>query len=492
MNIRTSWVAAALIVGLVFLSIAPIAWAQAGISYQSSYQVKNLSSSTANITIYFYSQYLGRFLGTISESIAANSSKTYFPMSLPSQATAFDGSIKITSDQPIRTITNLMSSDGVYAGAAVAMNTGYTTFNLPLIMCNNSGFNTFFNVQNVGSSTASITINYIPGSAGVARTETATINVGAKKTFDQTQGSFIGTRDCSTLKDASGKFIGSAKITSNQPVIASVVELNTISFKPLFYYNGFISGSPTVALPLIMANNNGYYTSVQVQNIGSSSTTVTLTYSSNTGGSNNPVQEVFTLAAGVSKTIFQNGAPPSNGSANNWNNIGKYIGSASITNSGSQPLVAIVNQQSPGEGGLGPYGSAYEGFNPAAATQWASAPLIMSHNGGNYGYYYTSIQTKNVGTSACTVTITYGPNTGGSNNPVQEVFTLAAGDSKTIIQNGSPPQNGSANNWDAIDKYIGSATISGSTSSCKLNAIVNEQARDKRGDTLLTYDTFNY
>ena len=152
-----------------------------------------------------------------------------------------------------------------------------------------------------------------------------------------------------------------------------------------------------------------------------------------------------------------------------------------MTNSGNQPLVAIVNQVRPSPA----LGSAYEGFDPATATAKVSAPLIMANN----STYYTGIQVQNVTTGSVNVTIKYGPNTAGAFAPADEVFTLAAGASKTIIQNGAPPGNGSAvNNW-GTNKYIGSATV---TASGNIVAIVNQVSLSVAGDQFATSDAFNY
>jgi hypothetical protein len=349
-------------------------------------------------------------------------------------------------------------------------------------MCNNSGFNTFFNVQNAGAATANITITYKPGSNGAAgQSETASLPLGASKTFDQAEGS--ATKNCSALKDGSGKFIGSATISSDQPVVAVVNQLNTTNFQVLMNYGGFTAGSPTVALPLVMANNSGLYTGIQVQNVGGADTTVTVDYTANTVGGNNPVDESFTLSPGASKTIIQNSTPPSNGSANNWNTVGRYIGGALVTNTGGQNLVAIVNQVRPSPA----LGSSYEGFDPVAATTNASAPLIMANN----STYYTGIQVQNVSANGvANVTITYTPNTAGSFQPQPEVFTLAAGASKTIIQNSTPPSNGSAvNNW-GTNRYVGSATITATGGN--IVAIVNQVSFGRAGDQFATGDAFNY
>ncbi len=479
-------VAIALAMVLAMVGAASVG-AQGGLTYTSSIQVVNLESTLATIDFYYYNPD-GSQAGTLpGETLAGNASKTYFP--LLGVDPGFKGSVVISSDKEIAAITNLVTTDYSFNASTTGFSSGATSFFLPLIMCNNSGFNTFFSVQNTSPDTAAhITINYIPGSAGASGvSETATIQPGAAASFDQAVGS--PTKDCADLQGGSGKFIGSATITSDQPVVATVMQLNTTSFRILMGFNGFASGSPSISLPLIMANNSGFYTSMQIQNIGGATTNVTVDYSANTAGVFDPANETFSLDPGEAKTIIQNGAPPANGSANTWLGAGRYIGGATITNSAAQNLVAMVNQASSGGGGLGPFGSSYEGFNPASATTNVSAPLIMANNNG----YYTSIQVQNVGGSTCaTVTIDYGPNVaaGGTFSPANEVFSLASGSSKTVIQNSNPPSNGSlVNDWRGVGRYIGSAEIS--APGCSILAIVNEFA-NASGDRLMTYDGFNH
>lgn len=437
------------------------------VSYNSGFQVQNLENGTANIVVTFYKQD-----GTVAASnpytVSASSSRTFFPIN--DVTTGFNGSVVISSDRNVRAVNNLLGSGpGNYFATTNGFQSGSTSVSLPLVMCNNSGFDTWFNVQNAGTADANITISYVPGSNGTAQSETAVIKPGAAKTFDQKSGS--ATKNCSTMADSSAKFIGSAKITSDQPIVAAVEQLNTTNFKVLMGYGGFTAGSSSVALPLVMANNSNYYTGIQVQNTGSASTNVTVTYSANTAGSFTPVNETFALAAGASKTILQNGAPAANGGANNWG-TNKYVGGATVTNSGNQPLVAIVNQVN----GVAVKGSAYEGFDPGSATAQASAPLIMTNNSG----YFTGIQVQNVDTGSVNVTITYGPNTAGSFAPAAESFTLASNASKTVIQSGAA--------W-GTNKYIGSASI---TANGKVVAIVNQLSASGAGDQFATGDAFNY
>jgi hypothetical protein len=442
-----------------------------GLSYTSGVQVVNLDSGTANIGLTYYNQD-GTVGATAADTIAGNSSKTYFPIHA---ATGFNGSLVVSSDKPITAIANTVTTDGKYGAATTSFNAGSSTVRLPLVMCNNSGFNSWFNVQNTsGSTDANITINYVPGTNGVAGSENDTIKPGAAHTYDQESGS--STKNCDTLKDGTGKFIGSATVTSSQPVVATVMNLNTTSFATLQGYNGFATGgSSTVVVPLVMANNSGFYTGIAIQNAGGSSTTMTVDYSPNQVSNGfEPGNDVCSsIAAGGSCTLIQNGGT--------WTNT--YIGSATIT--ASQPMVVIVNSIRQASGGSGPFGASYEGFDPASATANISAPLIMSNNSG----FFTGIQVMNVGGSTCgSVTIDYGPNSGGAFNPVNETFSLAAGSSHSVLQNGSAPGNGGSNNW-GTNKYIGSAEVS--APGCTIVAIINELAI-KAGDNSFTYNGYNH
>ncbi|MGB5933466.1 MAG: hypothetical protein WBH57_10425, partial [Anaerolineae bacterium] len=127
----------ALLIALL-LSVG-IAGAQA-YTYTSGFQVQNLESSTANITITFYPQGTGSPID-VNDTIAGNSSKTYFPLTAVSDG--FNGSVVISSDKDIRAIVNLLGSGPGSVGASyTGFSAGSTQVNLPLIMRNNSGYNT--------------------------------------------------------------------------------------------------------------------------------------------------------------------------------------------------------------------------------------------------------------------------------------------------------------------------------------------------------------
>jgi hypothetical protein len=430
--------------------LVPAASAQS-ITWTSGFQVQNLSSSTASIVVSYYNQDGTKNISDVADTIPAMSSKTYYPINANP---GFNGSVVVSSDQPVVAIANTLGNSPQYAASTESFSEGSNSVKLPLIMRANSGYYTWFNVQNAGSSDASVTVQYVPGSAGSPYTAPAvSIKPGAAATFNQ--------RDLASL---GAKFIGSAVVTSNQPIVATVMQVGE-TFKNMLGYNGFTGGSTEVSLPLVMANNSGYYTGIQVQNVGTASTTCTIDYGANIGGTFAPVDDTATLAANESATFIQ--------ASGQWGS-NKYIGSATITC--GEPAVAIVNQVKLTGVAVG---TAYNGFAAADATNKVSAPLIMANNNG----YYTGIQVMNVGTSPVNITVDYGTNTAGTYNPPNETATIQPGNSYNSIQNDGA--------WTG-NKYIGSATVTTGTAGDKIVMIVNQIWPAAPGDQFMSYDGFNY
>ena len=237
------------------------------------------------------------------------------------------------------------------------------------------------------------------------------------------------------------------------------MQVGTGATKAMLGYNSFSSGSQVIQAPLVMANNSGFFTGIQVMNVGAAATDVTITYGANTQGSLAPAVETCpALPVGQSCTKLQLGGQ--------WTST--YVGGATITTTPAQNVVAIVNQLS-----LVGQGTAYEGFNPAAAPITVVAPLVMANNSG----FFTGIQVQNVGTGNCDIAVAYGPNTAGGFVPTNENFTgLTPGSSNTFLQTGA--------NWPAT--YVGSATVTGTGATCKVAAIVNELSFGA-GDQFMTY-----
>jgi hypothetical protein len=429
----------AVVVAFVAALAIPLgASAQGGIGeYNSGFQIQNLASdSAAAIQIMFYNQD-GSVAATVDDTIAADDSNTYFP--LDAVADDFFGSVVVASDQDVRGIVNVLGN-GLSYGASYGAFTGGAAEALPLLMKDNSGFTTWFNVQNTGSAATDVDISYSDG----VTASCSDLAPGAACTLDQADEAH-----------AAG-WIGSAMVTAAEPVAVSVMEVGATT---LFGYSGFTGGSPEVAMPLINANNSGFITGVQIQNLGGSATTVTVSYTPSTDGA--PCTETKSIPAGESSTFALQAF-----TASGVCGAQKFIGSAEVTaNSAGNDLVAIVNQLNVDTN----KGAAYEGFDPSAATNTVVMPLIMDRNSG----YFTGFSVANVGGASTAVNCTF------SGTSYTASDTIGAGEAMTLIQNGM-----------IADGYVGSATCTAGAGG-QIVGVVNELNTTLEGDAFLVYGGFN-
>jgi len=462
-----------LCIGLAMLTGATLASAQ---EFNSGIQVYNLSSELAHIVVSFYNQD-GSVAASPGYTIDPNSSITLYPLDV---ADGFFGSVVIYSDWPVVAVSNITG-----LGSGYAINASYESsaegadqVNLPLIMRNNPSarpISTWFNVQNAGTEDAEVQVDYYPlPGIGNTDTEYATIKPGASATFDQATNSDLGTR-----------FLGSAVISSTNgvPLVAAATEERTTpsQWETLMAYRGFTEGSSTIALPLIMANNGAakLWTGLQIQNMGTISTTITVSYGPNIGGTWNPAgPDVQTdVGPGESMNVLNDNVT--------WSAGNRYLGSATVTSSNGQPLVAIVNQSGTKSGIY--QASAYTGLGPNSATSKVIAPLIMSCN-PNCNRLWTGLQVMNVhDTISTTITVTFLPSPGFAAKTDEIVLDVGPGESANFLQNA-----GATTNWDGT-RWIGAAVITASGDT-PIVALVNESWKvitSGDGERLLTYVGFN-
>ncbi len=481
---------------IMLLALMPLsAFAQSNVN-GSSFQVQNLSDTQpANIVITYYAAD-GAVSATQNGVVPAGGSLTYFngqggtlAMSAPA---GFKGSVVISSDQPVAAIVNLLAtgnSGEAYSGFSI----GTSSAQLPLILKGNTNalgesLNTTFSVQNTGSAATTVNVSYTPGSAGTAATEgPVAIAPGASALFTQATNANLGTR-----------FVGSAKVTAaaGGSIAVTVQQESTTQ---LLSYGGFGDGATSVAAPLIMANNFGNFTSLNLQNTGAANAAVTITYTPNavtTGEGSQavcatPPVATFNLAAGASKVLIQSNLGSAADGFDPFFATCRYVGGATIASVGS-PIVAVVNQVATNNKNA----SAYEGFAISSATRTSKAPLVFANNYGNI----SSVQVQNVGSTATTVTLTYAPNTVGQDpgaaapcpTPTAKTnIPLAVGASITFLQSGA---GSAADGFDAqfaTCRYVGSATVTAANTSDKIVAIVNQVILGGGNDSLFTYNSFN-
>lgn len=413
-------------------------------NYTAGIQVQNLSATTASIVISFVNQD-GTQAGTTNDTVPANGSKAYFP--LQGVSAGFNGSAVVSSDQQVAAVVNVLGNNGAAGASYIGFAAGANTLQIPLLMKDNFGFNTWFNVQNVGNAATNITVNYTDGTSATRNN----VQPNASATFDQSLETHSQTVFAATVSASGG-----------QPVVATVIEENPST---MFAYNSFTAGSTNPAMPLINANNFGYITGVQIKNAGNQATNVTVSYTPSGAGA--ACTETQTIAAGQSANyalgVFTLGVPP--GATTTCALGSTFVGSAQVTaNSANQPLTVIVNQLNNTAG----TGEAYGGFDPATATSTVVMPLIMDRNFG----FFTGFSVMNVGGAATTVNCTF------SNSAVTQNGNINPGQALTLLQ------------LNAIGNgYVGSATCTASAGG-KIVGIVNE-LNNAPGDQFLVYESIN-
>lgn len=430
-----------LVMSLVLVSIAG---AQGPSVYNSGFQVQNLSATDpATIAIEYYNQD-GTIAATTSDTIAPNSSNTYFPIGAPA---GFNGSVVINSDQPVAAITNVLA-DGFDFGASYGgFSAGSNSVSLPLIMKGNFGFDTWFNVQNAGVDATTVTVEY----AGTACTESATIQPGAAATFEQASNACL-----------TAGYVGAATVTTDDPLDAVVATVLETGPTTLFAYNGFGPGDLMPVMPLMQANNFGFHTGIQIQNQGTLETEAVVTYTPAPGEPGTECTETQTIAAGASATFALYAFSTTTGTTTSTCTFGEqFVGAAAVTsNSASQPLVGIINQTN-----FVAKGSAYSSFNTIAASDTIVMPLIMDQNFG----FFTGFNVMNVGAAATDVSCSF------TGSALTVDGTIDPGEALNHVQLNFLPAG-----------YVGSATCTGTD----IIGVVNELAT-AAGDNLFTYEAFN-
>jgi hypothetical protein len=191
----------------------------------------------------------------------------------------------------------------------------------------------------VGASAATVTITYSGqvGSATATQTYTESFTVPAGGYVGDYNGRTDGNPVANPLPD---QFHGSATITST-PLVEIVNEIQTGQV-PGTSYNTFASGSSVVRLPLVENALNGFSTGMAVENVGSETATVTITYADPSTGNQVGTSNAspLTLAPGQFAGIYQ--GPAGDGGVPSGTRA-----TATLTASGTGvQLAVIVNQRS--------------------------------------------------------------------------------------------------------------------------------------------------
>jgi len=471
-------------------------------SWYTSYQIQNLGTNAADVSVTYYDSAGTAYTGPTfkidpgSSVVWTQFNDTSLPNGQYSAVIESTEEIAVIANQQLlptgATSFTPIPPFSSYSGFAA----GGTQVTLPVIMYNWFGYYTEFYVQNVGSANAAVNIAYYPGvmngetSGATGVTDSGTIPQFASLGFSQESKSALGAPSGSMW---AGRFLGSAVVTSTQP-IAVVVNQHVPESHKLFTYNGFLAGATSVGAPVYMRNHYGYYASLTIGNPSTTSDAhVQITYTADSSHSVPPGQTVvanYTIARGTALVRYD--GPTATDDQSDLDDspaFTRFFGAVKITS--DIPVVVMVNQESTTAAGA--QSGTYNGSPLSEATTKISVPLIQADF---YGYY-TSLTIQNTTGSEAQITITY-----TSDGTYSAVPNHTKAYNHTIPPNGQvniyegrkggleigdinhDPEWRNGSNW----QFIGSAII---TSDQPIIAFVNEEKDVNNLDSMYTYNAFN-
>jgi len=401
------------VAALIMLLTSMPAFAQGsyppGTTWNSPFVVQNMGSVTAMVYVEYYRISDGAFISTATEtfSLQAGRSKIVDPKLNPDpNLTAGLYSVVISSEQQIAAVVSeeaenrQMGYTGLPAG-------GEKVF-LPNITKNYYTFNTPFYIQNSGSSTTNVTLEFYYFTTGQKVTSATKTFALAPNVSYEYDPALIPNAELPTNKQYSVLAMASA----GGSIVGAV---NQVSSQTYLAYSGFGAGADTIYAPNIVKNYAGYITPIVIMNVGPNTANVTVEY---TGfdGTPYPAAGAKNYALGPNLSLperpwtYSDAVLPSN----------KQYSVVVRGNTGDQ-LVAIVNQNRSGPTYVD--GTAYDCFT--TGFQNVYVPYVMK----GYGGYVTPIVIQNVGTADATFSVRYYDLETGVEYPNagQKNVTLAAG-----------------------------------------------------------------
>lgn len=299
-------------------------------------------------------------------------------------------------------------------GVAAAQNSAY-----------NTPFITSVTYQNISNAQANVIFYFYAEGSGTATQVPVTLNANAGASL------FIGG-----VNQLPANFSGSAVVSSNQPIVATLVQIpqsTTVRNRPVS--NGFSSASSTVTLATVLKNSFSTSTKFSVQNTESVAVDVKITFYNADNPSEAPIVVNRTNVPGGSSVSIDMGTL-SNISAAQYNGSAivqaTRTGTSTPANIVSSALELATN---------GPAARAFEGVNQGAKTVYMPSALC---NFANATSAYAVTNTSQ--TQATTVTVTF-----DNGNVVNANLTPGGKASINGCQGGNP------------NNYNGSATITSNT-----------------------------
>ncbi len=276
--------------------------------------VQNTENTAAAVALNFYNRD-GTLTGTLSDSIPAKAEKTYALSDVAQadfSATGGNGSLYITSNTKIAAVASIHAPE--WAAAYSGASTGESTIWVPGVFRRVVGSTwqlfSAITVQNLGSSTANITVDLIgiPGKASTSWTDT----IPAKASYGintRSQGQMDPTKWATAMNALGTNWQGSAKITctNGQDLTGAGFYFLPAAVPDNLGYNAARASDATtnaISMPAVyrkLTGSNQIYSTTLVQNLDNTDGTINVKFFSAAGTpAGNPAGYAVSLPAGSS------------------------------------------------------------------------------------------------------------------------------------------------------------------------------------------------
>ena len=293
--------------------------------------IQNTSTETATIAVN-YTDHNGVALPSARQTaqVPPYTTKIFYQNDNASLPAAFHGSAVITGTAPLAVIVNDANSGTSLSESGFESYNGFaagaTKVYLPKLTVNYYNYQSGVQIQNTGTAPATMTITYNYG--GITATKTSPLIQPGRA-----WAAYLANKPASGLPEAMNGS-GSAVVTSLQPMVAVVSERNE-SFGFEAITSGVTEDDSTsiVLFPKFDSQYYDYDGGIQIQNLGTTSTTLTATFSMQ---GRPDVQKTSPLIAP--------------GSSDRWHgpNVGLgsgFVGAVVVTSSNSQKIAGVYTSR---------------------------------------------------------------------------------------------------------------------------------------------------
>lgn len=471
---------------ILVLILATVALAQyVGSSWTTNYQVVNVGTGPADITISYYDSSGVEVVAARKEYLdvpVGGSRKVIQFSDDPNLPSGNNYSAVVSADEPVVAMVGqqlVPDSSASYApvppfSSYSGEDTGSTQITLPSVLYNWYGYYTEFYVMNTGAATDNnVDITYIPGvvdgctTGATGQTElNVTVPQFASINRNQEAQTALGAASVVGCEGYAGRFSGSAIITSDEPIVA-VVNQHAPTYTKLATYNGFKSGAQEILVPQYMRGYYGYYSNIGISNPSSSQTAIvdiiyTPSGTSNVVGPGETVQTVtvsHTIAPQT--TLVRYDGPTASDVQSDLDdspNYSRFYGAVKVTSDIDVVVLASVESSS--------IVGSFNGIPVPDATE----DVVFQEINADYWGYYTTIVVQNATGTAGSCDITYtsdGTYSGVTNHSETYTHALPANGSFTVYEGhgaGGNQFDGDINSdpvWgtELNRKFLGSATM---------------------------------